>query len=165
MEEIPKRENIVVESIDSPEKKDIMENAHFERLQIIYDSLLRIVKDRYDKLPQGVKTSASVVGNFIPPFGELKLLIEGVKGKTFGGRELSNNYRILQIVSAITSVLGKLLGAYAIAKQDEDLGAIASASYITSWVTVLITSGTETIDGLKKIINATKEKGKEKLKK
>ena len=131
------------------EKKEILEQAHEERLVIISSSFNRVIRAASEKIPQPVKSAGSVMFNLTPFVAEIKLTAEAWKGETLSGRELSNTDRVLQLVVAATAALGKICAACAVYGRSLPMAAAGAVSYGTSWATFLYLTAAEVFENIK----------------
>ncbi len=143
--------HIELEQPITPEKKAIMEGAHQERQEIVQGSFDRLIKSAYDKVPQSAKSLMSHGLNNLPIIAETKMTAEVIFGKTLSGKELSNNDRILQLVTAALASLSNVLIYYTAHNESVAAGLGAAVARGVAWVPYLYLAGDEAFDNLKNI--------------
>ncbi len=145
-----------------PEKLETMEEARQGRLKILANFYARLAKSIKKSMPI-IKKSASTGANLF--VSDFKFIIEAVKGKTFGGKNLSPRNRILHLTSSFLSITGKALAGYGQANNEPQIRALGLKIYAASYVPYSFIIGRDILDILKsitKIVRKDKDEYEEK---
>ena len=134
------------------EKKEVIEKFRHERLKIIADFA--------HKLGQNEKFKRLISGAFNVTVGSyIKLPIEAYRGETIQGKDLKGQKltpcgRVMNVIIA-ASGLGSYVAAIFFRRPD-----VAAALYSTSWVTLLLMYGADTLGTiLDKAAKKSEERG------
>ena len=132
IEEFKQPENNA-EAVPNLEQKEIMEHAANERAKTVQSYLGRLLAGAQNAIPPSAR-KAVMTGINMTPVADIKMFIEGARGSTFGGKELSSVNRLLYAVSALMSGLGKVAVAYGAYEGNEDIAMAGGASWSSSYV-------------------------------